>query len=343
MRRLAPQDRTSMARRPKAGSSAASEDARWLLLIHQIPPKPAYLRVKIWRRIQRLGAVAIKNSVYVLPQTDQANEDLQWVLREIVEGGGDGTVCEARFVDGLTDAQVKALFHAARDAEYARIAEEARALERELRPALAKPERRLLVAAELTRLQRRFAECTSLDFFAAKGRQAAEELLLALEERMTGSDPSRGKGGASQGPSVRGRTWVTRKGVHIDRIASAWLIRRFIDAKARFKLVAPKGYQPEPHELRFDMFDAEFTHEGDRCTFEVLIARFALAEPGLRAIAEIVHDIDLKDMKFGRPETAGIDHLIAGVAMAHKDDDDRLARGSAIFDDLYEYLKRKSS
>jgi len=104
------------------------EGIGWLLLIHQIPPKPDSFRVKVWRRLQRLGAVAIKNSVYALPKTEQTQEDLQWVLREISEGGGDGSICEARFIDGLSDAQVEALFHAARDAEYAQVAEDARAL-----------------------------------------------------------------------------------------------------------------------------------------------------------------------------------------------------------------------
>jgi hypothetical protein len=141
--------------------------------------------------------------------------------------------------------------------------------------------------------------------------------------------------------SVRKRTWVTRKGIHVDRMASAWLIRRWIDPEAQFKFVPAKGYQPARGELRFDMFEADFTHEGDRCTFEVLIERFALSDPALHPIAEIVHNIDLKDARFERPEAAGIDRLVAGIAMAHKDDGARLERGVAVFDDLYEYFKRK--
>lgn len=328
-----------MAERARKRNAGGDDEPRWLLLIHQIPPKPNYLRVKIWRRIQRIGAVAIKNSVYVLPRSDQANEDLQWVLREVVEGGGDGTICEARFVDGLSDAQVEALFQAARDADYAQISEEARRLERDVRSALGKPARRAQVEAELARLQRRFTEVAALDFCGASGRKAAEELLSDLDARVQDTGTGAGKRGTVS-ENVRGRTWVTRKGVHVDRIASAWLIRRFIDPKARFKLVAGKNYLPDTHELRFDMFEAEFTHEGDRCTFEVLVDRFGLDERGLRAIAEIVHDIDLKDAKFGRPETPGIGHLVAGVAMAHKEDERRIERGAAIFDDLYEYLKR---
>jgi hypothetical protein len=126
-------------------------------------------------------------------------------------------------------------------------------------------------------------------------------------------------------------------------MASAWLIRCFIDPEARFKFVPAKGYKPEAGELRFDMFEAEFTHDGDRCTFEVLIGRLGLKDPALRPIAEIVHDIDLKDSKFAREETAGIDRLIVGIAMAHKDDETRLTRASAVFDDLYEYFRRKRS
>jgi len=140
---------------------------------------------------------------------------------------------------------------------------------------------------------------------------------------------------------LRGRTWVTRIGVHVDRIASAWLIRRFIDPEAKFKFVAPKGYAALADELRFDMFEAEFSHEGDRCTFEVLCTGFALDAPGLRAIAELVHDIDLKDGKFARPEVAGLAAQIAGLALLHREDETRLARGAELFDELLTYFARK--
>ncbi len=316
------------------------EGMRWLLLIHQIPPKPDYLRVKIRRRLQRLGAVAIKNSVYAMPRSDQANEDLQWVLREIVEGGGDGTICEARLVDGLSDAQVEALFREASDADFAQLAEQAKGLDRAVRAARSKPTARAELEAELARLRRRFTEVVALDFFRAPRRASTDELLSDLEARLRapGTGPASSSSGAGQ--RVRGRTWVTRAGLGIDRMASAWLIRRFIDPKARFKFVTGKSYRPDAHELRFDMFEAEHTHEGDRCTFEVLAQRFALDDPGVRALARIVHDIDLKDSKFGRPETAGIDRLFAGVTLAHAEDERRLERAAAIFDDLYEQLRR---
>ena len=142
-------------------------------------------------------------------------------------------------------------------------------------------------------------------------------------------------------PAPLGATWVTRKDVFVDRIASAWLIRRFIDPEARFKFVVGKGYLPEPGELRFDMFEAEFTHVGDRCTFEVLLERAALDDHALRAIAEIVHDIDLRDDKFKRPETAGIAMMINGIALTHRDDHERLKRAEQAFDEVYAMLARK--
>jgi len=319
-------------------------ETRWLLLIHQIPPRPNYLRVKVWRRLQRLGAVTVKNSVYVLPRSDQAQEDFQWVAREIVEGGGDASICEARFVEGLTDDQVVAMFHAARDADYAQVSDAARRLLKGIGsgPRVGS-EKRAPVEAELTRLKRRTAEVASIDFLGAPGRRAVDKLLGDLEARLRAPKPARRPAAATGtiGKRAPGRTWVTRKGIHVDRMASAWLIRRFIDSEARFRFVPGKGHRPLPGEVRFDMFEAEFTHEGDRCTFEVLIERFRLDDRALRPVAQIVHDIDLKDAKFGRPEAPGIDRLVAGIAMAHREDDERLARGSAVFEDLYEYFRRK--
>ncbi|HVM79443.1 MAG TPA: chromate resistance protein ChrB domain-containing protein [Stellaceae bacterium] len=309
----------------------------WLLLMHQLPPEPAYFRVKIWRRIQGLGAVALKNSVYALPSRDDTREDFQWILREIAAGGGEGTLVEARLVDGFTDEELEALFQAARDADYQEIAEEARTFARDLDQAKG----RVDADAALRRLRRRIATVAAIDFFGATGRLTTEGLISALEERLGGETPA-----AAPTPPLadfRGRVWVTRQGVHVDRIASLWLVRRFVDPAARVKFVPPKGYRPEPGEIRIDMFEAEFTHEGDRCTFEVLLDRLGLTKPALTAIGEIVHDIDLKDAKFEREETAGVAHLIAGLCMAERDDETRLARGFQLFDDLHTYFRRKRS
>ncbi len=314
---------------------------RWLLLIHQLPTKPAYFRVKIWRRLQRVGAVAVKSTVYALPANAETQEDFEWLLKEIVEGGGEAMVCEARLIDGLSDAQVRALFDAARDEDYETIAKEGRALATTL-DADGAPEKRAEVRAQLSRLRKRFAEIAAIDFFGANGREPAEGLLGGLEARVAEvmtEAPIRVSGSAIT--DLKGRSWVTRKGVHVDRIACAWLIRRFIDPEAVIRFAPGKGYVPKEGELRFDMFEGEFTHEGDRCSFEVLLARAGLSDPALQAIAEIVHDIDLKDSKFGREEAAGIAHLIAGIAMANQGDEQRTAQGAPVFDNLYRYFRTK--
>jgi hypothetical protein len=316
----------------------------WLLLAHQLPPKPAYFRVKIWRRLQDLGSVAIKASLYALPSNTETREDFQWLLREIQEGGGEATLFEARLVDGLTDQEVRALFDKARDADYEALAVEARSLAEMV---AADPEQWRVRIPEfrplLAKLHRRLTEVVEIDFFGANGRDAIEGLLSGIESRLTEAVEIEKKEETmpAEPEKPHGRTWVTRMGVHVDRIASAWLIRRFIDPEARFKFVADKGYVPEPGEIRFDMFEAEYTHEGDHCTFEVLLARLCQPEPALQAIAEIVHDIDLKDSKFGREEAAGIKTLVAGIAAATDDDRQRLDRGATVFEDLYEYFRKK--
>ncbi|MGH7538090.1 MAG: chromate resistance protein ChrB domain-containing protein [Gemmatimonadales bacterium] len=248
-----------------------TEAARWLLLIHQIPPKPDYFRVKVRRRLQKLGAAPLKNSVYVLPNTEEALEDFLWLAQEIHAEGGEAVVSEASFVAGITNAEL-------------------------------------------------------------------EEMVAARRETIGGA--SGAPGGEQVAP---GRTWVTRAGVQVDRIASAWLIRRFIDPDARFKFAPARGYRPETGELRFDMFEAEYTHEGARCTFEVLVQRFGLAsDSGLGAIAEIVHDIDCKDERFGRPETAGVAALLGAITARHPDDDlRRLEQGGALFADLYDTFRER--
>jgi hypothetical protein len=316
-----------------------SEPARWLLLIHQIPPKPNYFRVKVWRRLQRIGAVALKNSVYVMPASDSAREDLTWILREITQGGADATLCEARMVDGMSDDQLEALFQVARDADYAQLAEEVRRL---LGESHETEEAQAGLRIELGRIKRRLHEVTALDFFSAAGRLAVEGLLQSLESRLSPPRTPEGKTPASDPcAAYQGRVWVTRKGVHVDRIGCAWLIRHFIDKSPSFKFVSAKEYRPAPDEVRFDMFDAEFTHEGDLCSFEVFLKRLRIDDPALQAIAEIIHDIDLKDGKFARAETAGMASFILGVAHLHRDDQERIERGSVLLDALYEYFSRK--
>jgi len=307
----------------------------WLLLIHQLPAKPAYARVKVWRRLQALGAVTVKGAVYALPANTETQEDFAWLAKEIVEAGGEAMICEAALVEGLSDHEMQGLFDQARDEDYAKIAAEAREIA--TRRSEDMTDRELAeTASQVARLRKQLDAVVAIDFFGANGRLAAQGLVSGLEAALQKEDAVPATEPAPAPGPLSNRTWVTRRGVQIDRIASAWLIRRFIDKAASFKFVPSSGYQPEPGELRFDMFEGEFTHRGDRCTFEVLLGHADLSDPALGAIGEIVHDIDLKDDKYGRAETAGVKSLIAGIATPGTSDEQRLARGSVLLDGLYE-------
>ena len=318
--------------------------ARWLLLIHQIPPKPDYLRVKIGRRLQRVGAVAIKNSVYVLPPTAESLEDFQWIGREIEEGGGDAFVSEATLVsEGLTDHAVRARFDAARNEEYAAILADARAVLAAARRPVRAATRRNAIAKqstpragldhELAKLRRRYEVVSGIDFFGASEGAAVAAMLSEIQTGLR----QRGTVGREQGSQTRldGVTWVTRRDVHVDRIASAWLIRRFIDAHPRFRFVDPTHYAHHDGEVRFDMFEAEYTHVGDACTLETLLLEFVPDDAALREIAEIVHDVDCKDSKFRRDEAHGLARMVSGIAALCPKDEDRIERGARLFDELY--------
>jgi len=305
------------------------------MLTHQVPPSPDYLRVKTKRRLDQVGALALRPSVYVLPKGDEALEDFEWIRREIERDGGEATICEASFVDGATDARLGGRFRSVREREYEAIVGAARELKAVAGGAngargFAAMQRRIGT------LRRRLGTVTGLAQFGAQGREAAEGALADLEAVMA-STSSGGARGAEPRPS--GRTWVTRQGVKVDRMASAWLIRRFIDATGRFRFVPARGYEALGGEVRYDMFEGEYTHEGDACTFEVLMAKFELADGALLAVAEIVHDIDCKDEKFGRPEVAGVASLIDGIARRHPSDEARLERGLELFDDLYGHFR----
>jgi hypothetical protein len=317
--------------------------ATWLLLIHQIPAKPDYLRVRIGRRLQQMGAVAVKSSVYALPNLADCREDFQWILREVTASGGEAVLCAVELVEGLDDEQLREAFRDARRRDYAAIGDEAREALR-VRDPTAEGDAGARAAHEgppaaafatVSRLERRLEAVQAIDFFDAAEREQVRSLIDELRMRLQrgGSGPP-----AGAGHRPAGATWVTRAGVEEDRIASAWLIRRFIDPAARFRFVGDGAALDDDlpaDAIRFDMFEAEHTHEGDRCTFEVLLERYRLDDAALAAIGEIVHDVDLADEKFGRPETAGIDRLIRGLVRVERDDEARVRAGGALFDALY--------
>jgi hypothetical protein len=308
---------------------------RWYLLVHRIPPRPLYLRAKIRQRLTQVGAIALKNSVYLLPQGSDALEDFEWIAQEIRAGGGEAHVFEGGVISGIDSHGLMARFHAARDADYEELAGEIRSAMKSARSAAAASG----LAAHHTRLTRRFEEIRRIDFFDAPGRTAAEEGLASMEERMQ-RDRKEETRMVKSNPELRGKVWVTRPNVKVDRMASAWFVRRFIDPKARFRFAdpsAPKGAD----EIRFDMVGGDFTHEEDRCTLETLIRRVGLPDRGVKAIAEIVHDVDLKDEKYGRAEAAGVRRIVEGLIARYQNDAERLDHGLAMFDDLHEALRPK--
>lgn len=328
------------------GKPSAQE---WMLLIHQLPPKPTSLRVRAWRKLQKLGAVSIKNSVYVLPSNEKTHEDFQWLKQEIEAAGGEATVFQAGAVEGATDDEIVASFRKARDEDYAKLTAELDGLTGAIR----EQKRGVHLSAvrlgnhesELGKLHAEFERVVSTDFFNAKGRTGAQSayercrkaLRASQSSDTTSMKTSVSVGGALDRSRYQGRRWVTRRNLHIDRLASAWLIRQFIDKRPRFHFVS-EGERVEGG-VPFDMFDAEFTHQGEDCTFETLIKRFGLGgDTALGRIAEIVHDIDLKDGKFNRLEAAGLDAAVRGLSELLKDDRKLLRQSGVIFDGLYALL-----
>lgn len=304
-------------------------EPRWLLLVHQLPPRPLYLRAKVRQRLALAGALPLKNSVYALPWRDDCLEDLQWIAEEAAAGGGEAFVAEARFLAGVDAKALPGRFNALREADYRRLLGELR------RAARAEP-------AVLARWRRRLEEIAAVDFFGAPGRKEAERAMTSLESRSRSKQERRGGRARPAGhPELRRRTWVTRRHPKVDRLASAWLIRRFVDPAARFRFVDPKQARLRPREIGFDMAGGRFSHEGERCTFETLLARLSLDEPVLRAIAEIVHDIDLKEARFARPETEGVRALVEGLVRSQPDDARRLERGIELFEGLYHSLRAR--
>jgi hypothetical protein len=278
--------------------------------------------------LNQLGALAIKNSAYVLPETDENREDLQWVRSEIAQEGGEAWLFRAETLEGLSREAMEDSFRALREADYKQLLEStSEFLEREGR----RPE------PEWRRLKRRFEEIRRIDFFGAPAREELETVMENIETTLHG--PPRQTAAKPELNRLKGRTWVTRRGPKVDRISSAWLIRRFIDPDARLLFVDQDRYTHQPGEIRFDMFEGEFTHEGGLCTFEALLGHLNLHEPALAAIGEIVHDIDLKDEKYQRPETSGIAAMIAGITALHASDERRIEEGTRVFEAAYAAFK----
>jgi hypothetical protein len=306
--------------------------AAWLLLVHQLPPSRTSVRVKTWRRLQDIGAVSVKNSVWVLPASAQAREDFEWIKREIEAAKGGAIVFAADSIDTFSNDEVVAAFRDARDGDYRALAGAAAKLTARLQGSA---RTRTFAMRQVRQIEDRLARIDAIAFFPQPAREKAAAAVAALQAAAKPKTAA-GRHASSQrlAPArYQGRTWVTRPRPGIDRMSSAWLIRRFIDPKARFTFAEkpPQGESAVP----FDMFGVEFGHAGAGCTFETLTTRFGVEETAVEAIAEIVHDLDLKETRFGRPEAAAMGRLVEGLRATFADDQELLAHGIVMFEALY--------
>ena len=317
-------------------SDAAPAARRWLLFVHQLPSSHSNLRVRTWRRLQQLGAVPVKQAVHVLPDTPASREDFEWLKAELTAGGGDAIVFAATTVDPWSDDALVEQLRGARAAEYA-------VLERDLQRALKRPATRRpsRPTHAIEALRSRLGAIESMDTFGSPGRDRVAALLAKLEERSAimknttatlEATPRDAKG-------YRGRLWVTRPRPGVDRMSSAWLIRRFVDPQARFGFAADWGAVPAG-AIPFDMFGVDFSHQGDGCTFETLCRTFGIDDPATARLAGIVHDLDLKEERYAAPEAPTVAAMIEGLRLSHDDDQSLLTHGMTLFESLYRSFER---
>jgi hypothetical protein len=312
---------------------------RWLLFVHQLPASPSNLRVRTWRRLQQLGAVPVKHAVYALPDTPATREDFEWLKAEVTSAGGDASVFAADHIDTYADDALVDEFRRARQVAFGALAGE---IEQVLARVNATRHPRGTRAPAIPRLVEAFrvrlAALERIDFFGSPGRDRAASLVARLEERTRPSPHASGSAaavGAADITSYTRRSWVTRPRPGVDRMGSAWLIRRFIDAEARFAFAVDRESLPAADAIPFDIFGVEFSHQGEGCTFETLCTVFRITDPAVARIAEIVHDLDLKDGRFGAPDAGTVGTLIEGLQLTTAEDDLLLERGITLFESLY--------
>ena len=295
----------------------------WLLLVFSLSRKGASLRVTVWRKLQRYGALALGNSGYFLPNTEENRERFEWLATAIRTEGGEASVLEVQSVDNCSFEQMKQRFSDACGVDY-------RELLKELRNPVSTNQ-----APRITRLRQRFQDIVSIDFFGSPLREQVEGALNAVQtSRIKPAAPEIGKVSPAE---YRNRVWVTRPRPGVDRVTSAWLIRKFIDPKAKFAF-APEDKKPAK-AVPFDMYEGGFGHRGEDCTFETLLKVFHIRDKKVSVMAEVVHDADLFDEKFGRKEGFGIDEVMKGWAQLGLNDQELLKRGMQLAEGLYKSLR----
>lgn len=299
----------------------------WILLLYELPKKLGTLRVSLWRKLKKTGAIQLKTSAYLLPNDPENYERFQWLGQQVRDAKGQATLIRLTEIEDLSEADVVSLFNKARAEEYDELAGPLNTLLKQNRR-----KRTETFNDELKKVVATFQQIRSIDFFNSSRGNELEALIqeaLALQD----IDPTSPKLNAK---SYVGKVWLTRPRPGIDRVGSAWLIRKFIDAKARF------AFDSDPHKhpgaLAFDMPNVEFTHHGEDCTFETLVKRFGIRDKAVKRIAEMVHDADLEDDKFHRVECVGLNAIFKGWAALGLPDQDIFTKGAETFDALYALL-----
>jgi hypothetical protein len=315
---------------PEVSGSAG----RWLLLVHQLPPRPSNLRVHIWRRLQQIGAVSLRNSIYVLPNTAETREDFDWIRAEITGRGGQVSLLVADVVDGYTDDELEDDFRQAIAREYTALVTH---VDRMLPTVSGKPivRRRAAIRRDVAKLRDRWLALKARDFFECPRAAVAQAAVERLERAVTEVSSTSKASSDLDARFYRRRVWLTRPRPGIDRMASAWLIRRFIAPDAKFafgSLPASKGQIP------FDMPDVEFGHHADDCTYETLVRRFAITDAAALRVGQIVHDLDLKESRYGLPDTASVGRLVEGLRATIQNDHRLLEGGMTLIEALHRAL-----
>src|SRR5438132_4488620 len=317
---------------------------RWLMLLMSLPPTPTRHRVGVWRKLQRMGAVRLRGSAWILPETPETTELFQWLVQEIQSFRGEATLLRVDRIEPMTDDEINGLFHKARGVEYQAVVQGCRDILRHLDRYQTNHRASIpQLRSKLDGLKRELDRVQSIDYLKAPAGERARSLWETTAKRLRAAEtrPRATSGRHRTLLPPRGSTWVTRPRPHIDRIASAWLIKRFCDPEATFAFAdaadaARKG-------IPFDVLGADFGHPGADCTFETLVKRFGIKDRRVKLIAEIVHEADLHDGKFTRNEATGVDLAIRALAEAPPDDHDLLERGMAIFDGLHAVLKPETT
>ena len=316
----------------------------WILFFYSVPSKPVSNRMKVWRKLTKAGAVQLKGSVYILPYNDEHYEFLQWLVSEIAEMKGEAGFVRTEKIDTMKDSEIITLFDTQRADDYKNTGKALDDLERKLSSIQkgGKAQNVKDISEQFARILRHFEEVHKADFFSSREGQALNERIKRTKiclKTLSGADSNKEKPVAitpRRLEDYHGKTWVTRKKPFIDRMASAWLIRRFIDKHASFEFIDEKDVDSIGRgSIVFDMRGGEFTHVGDLCTFEVLVKSFGVKDKTVRKMAEIIHDLDMKDDKYRSAEAKGLEDILIGIRKAAKDDADALERGMTVFEMLY--------